>query len=236
MDNDEATQWAGEMAHEANEAEWMAALKASALVTIQDGTANTIEEMMEMFNDPKAGGTPVVAAELDEVLLVLRQDGKIKLGAEGVYTEGMETMYALMLDVASALQMPVDGELFVGPLGFSARTDSWAGEIRVTGDGIAVTVEQGRARLSVVAGYAWRTQAFGVEASVHWTSVGSVSPEDASTFACQVAQVATWAEVVRDLLAPLAKEAREPLSLATERWLAANEAVAMAGLRARLAR
>ncbi len=220
-----------------DDATHMDTLKASAVVAIEDNEGITVQDMLDFFNDPKGMGANdklVTEAELEAVLLALRWEGKAKL-VDGAYQAGMETMCGLMFEAAKAIRMPLGGEVEVGPLGFRARTEGWAGEIRVMGDGLSITVEAGGAIVMVTAAHSWRLRAFDVEARVRWSAVGGVSPEDASTFAVAVAEAAATAEALRDLLQPLASEAREPLALATERWLEANEAEAATRLAAALA-
>lgn len=225
------------MTSETNQADHMATLKASAAVAIEDSEGITAQDMLDFFNDPKGMGANdklVTEAELDAALAALRWEGKAKL-VDGAYHAGMETMCGLMFEAAKAILMPLDGEVEVGPLGFRARTDGWAGEVRVIGDGLLVEVQLGGGpTLRVLAGYSWRAQAFDVEATVNWSAQGSVAPEDAAVFAVAVAEAAARAEAVRDLLQPLASEAREALSLATQRWLEANEAEAAHRLAAAL--
>jgi hypothetical protein len=223
------------MAHEANEGEYMAVIKASALVAIQDGSATTIPDMLAMFNDPRAGGLrPVTEADLAPLLLDLRWEGSIR--AEGdAFAPGMETMVALMVEAAKAAGMPTDGEMEVGPQGFRARNDDWAGEVRVIGDGLAVTVEVRRATMRILASHSWRKQAFDIEPTIQWVSVGAVSPEDAGAFAVAVGELSARAEYIAALLAPIAScEDREGLAKRTERWLLDHEAEAGQRLRAAL--
>jgi hypothetical protein len=240
MDNDDATKWASEMAHEANEGERLAALKLAVLKAIQDGIARSLPDLMVALKDFASAHTlygEPLEVELADQLLALRWEGAIRQEGD-TYTPGMETMFALMVEAAKVIGMPVDGEMEVGAQGFGARNDDWAGEVRVIGDGLVLHAEVNRVTLRIVVGYSVGLGGVRVEPLIRWSSVGSVSPEDAAAFAVSVGEMAARAEHARDLLAPIAAMAdhseREALAKRTERWLIDHEVEAANRLRAAL--